>query len=138
MANAIYPKYKDAVHSGQPNTSLVAAEGVTGVYAIFVDTGVYTFDPAHEFYSQLTGIVGVEMEVTGKTLVNGTFNGNDLLQTNVSGNSVEAVVFFVKNAGANTTWKLFMYMDSDITNLPFIPNSGDVNLSFNVAGVVTL
>ena len=57
MANAIYPKWKEALITGAANSALNGS-GTTGVYAALVDTGTYTYSAAHEFFSSLSGIVG--------------------------------------------------------------------------------
>lgn len=141
MANKIYPKYRakrlragfDATHA------LDSAEGVTGVYCVLVDTSVYTYSDAHEFYSSLSGIVGSEVEITGKTITdtaNGAvFDGNNVTFPSVTGNSAEAVIFFRKNAGANITWPLIGYQDTGVTGLPVTPNGGNIDLVFNASGI---
>lgn len=42
MANAIYPKWKEALITGAANSALNGS-GTTGVYAALVDTGTYTY-----------------------------------------------------------------------------------------------
>lgn len=138
MANAIYPKYKEAVLGAAANSSLNDAEGTTGVYAALVDTGTYTYSAAHEFYSSLSGIVGTDQEITTKTITSGTFDGDNVTYTAVSGNSCEAIVLYRKNAGANTTWRLIAYIDTGVTGLPVTPNGGDITITWNASGIFTL
>lgn len=138
MANAIYPKFKEALMGAAANSTLNAAEGTTGVFAALVDTGTYTYSAAHEFYSSLSGIVGTDQEITTKTISNGTFDGNNVTFTAVSGNSCEAIVLYRKNAGANTTWRLIAYIDTSVTGLPVTPNGGDISITWNASGIFTL
>ena len=138
MANAIYPKFKEALLSAAANSTLNAAEGTTGVFAALVDTGTYTYSAAHEFYSDLSGIVGTDQEITTKTITNGTFDGDNVTFTAVSGNSCEAIVFYRKNAGANTTWRIVAYVDTGVTGLPVTPNGGDINITWNASGIFAL
>lgn len=135
MANAVYPKYVEAVIQGSANTSL-AGSGTTGVYACLVDTGTYTYSAAHEFYSSLSGVVGTDQEIGSKTYTNGLFDGGDVTFPSVSGASAEAIVIYVKNAGANTTWRLVAYIDTGVTGLPVTPNSGDINILWNASGII--
>lgn len=137
MANAIYPKWKEAAMQATASASL-AGSGTTGLYAVLVDTGVYTYSAAHEFYSSLSGIVGSEVEIGTKTFVNGLLDGADIAFPAVTGNSAEALVLFIKTAGANTTWRLFAYIDTGVTGLPVTPNSGDINVTWNASGIVQL
>lgn len=138
MANAIYPKFKEALMGAAADSTLNAAEGTTGVFAALVDTGTYTYSAAHEFYSSLSGIVGTDQEITTKTISNGTFDGDNVTFTAVSGNSCEAIVLYRKNAGANTTWRLIAYIDTSVTGLPVTPNGGDIYITWNASGIFTL
>jgi len=138
MANAIYPKFKEALMGAAADSTLNAAEGTTGVFAALVDTGTYTYSAAHEFYSSLSGVVGTDQEITTKTISNGTFDGDNVTFTAVSGNSCEAIVLYRKNAGANTTWRLIAYIDTSVTGLPVTPNGGDISITWNASGIFTL
>lgn len=138
MANAVYPKFKEALLGASANSTLNAAEGTTGVFVALVDTGTYTYSAAHEFYSDLSGIVGTDQEITTKTITNGTFDGDNVTFTAVSGSSVEALVLYRKNAGANTTWRLIAYIDTSVTGLPVTPNGGDIDITWNASGIFTL
>ncbi len=137
MANAVYPKYKEAILNGAANSALTGS-GTTGLFVALVDTGTYTYNAAHEFYSSLSGVVGTDQEVTSVTLVNGLIDGSDPSFPSVTGASVEALVYYRKNAGANTTWRLVAYVDTGVTGLPVTPNGGNINLTHNASGIVQL
>ena len=138
MANAIYPKYKEALIQATANSALTGS-GTTGVYVALVDTATYTYNAAHEFYSSLSGIVGTDQEIGAtKTYANGVFDGADVTFPSVTGATVEALVIYVKNAGANTTWRLVAYIDAGVTNLPVAPNGGNIAVSWNASGIFAL
>lgn len=137
MANAIYPKYKEALLNNSAN-SAITGSGTTGLYAALVDTGTYTYSASHEFYSSLSGIVGTDQEITSPTLTGGVVDGGDVTFSAVSGNSVEALVIYRKNAGANTTWRLVAYIDTGQTGLPVTPNGGDITITWNASGIFAL
>lgn len=138
MANALYQLWTQEILKGTSNHLLNSAEGNTGVYAALVDTGVYTFSQSHQYYSDLTGIVGTPQEITSKTQALGVFDGNDVTFTGVTGNSAEAIVLYRRNAGANTTWPLIVYLDSGYTNLPVTPNSGNIAIAWSASGIFKL
>lgn len=138
MANAIYDLFKQELMKGTSNNLLNSAEGATGVYAALVDTGTYTFSQAHQFYSSLSGIVGTDQEILTKTQTSGVFDGTDLTFTAVTGATVEAIVLYRKNAGANTTWPLIAYIDTGVTNLPVTPNGGNITITWNASGIFKL
>lgn len=137
MANALYPKWKEALIQNSADSD-VDGSGTTGVYAVLVDTGTYTYNPAHQYYSDLSGIVGTEVELGTKTYTNGVLDAADITFSAVSGSTVEAIVLFRKNAGANTTWRLIAYMDSGYTGLPVTPNGGDIIVQWNASGIFAL
>lgn len=138
MANAIYPKWKEALLQNSADSDLDGT-GATGVFCALVDTGTYTYSAAHEFYSSLSGIVGTDQEIGAtKTYTNGTFDGADIVHSSVTGNSVEALVLYRKNAGANTTWRLVAYIDTGVTGLPVTPNGGNINTTWNASGIFTI
>jgi hypothetical protein len=138
MANALYPLWKQELLKGTSNDLLNSSEGATGVFCALVDTGTYTYNAAHQFYSSLSGVVGTDQEILNKTQTNGTFDGTDLTYTAVTGATCEALVLYRKNAGANTTWPLIGYIDTGVTGLPVTPNGGDITITWNASGIFTL
>lgn len=138
MANKIYPLWKQEIMKGTSNNLLNSAEGATGVYAALVDTGTYTYSDAHQFYSSLSGVVGTDQEILTKTQTSGVFDGDNLTFSAVSGATVEALVLYRKNAGANTTWPLIAYIDTGVTGLPVTPNGGDITVTWNGSGIFAL
>lgn len=141
MANAVYPIYKTAILSASTNVSLTVNDATDGPFCALVDTGTYTYSAAHDFYNDLTGIVGTDQRITTPTVgtvSQGTFDGDNLTYTAVTGNSVEALVIYRKNAGANTTWRLVVYLDTSVTGLPVTPNGGDIGLNFHASGIFTI
>lgn len=138
MANTVYPLFKQEILKGTANNLLNSTEGATGVFCALVDTGTYIYSAAHQFYSSLSGVVGTDQEILTKTQVTGTFDGTDLTYTAVTGASVEALVLYRKNAGANTTWPLIAYIDTSVTGLPVTPNGGNITITWNASGIFTI
>jgi len=138
MANAIYPKWKEARLQSSANAALDGT-GATGVYVALIDTASYTYNASHEFYSSaVAGQVGTEVELTGKTFVGGLFDAADSVLTSVSGATSEALIIFIKNAGANTTWRMVAYFDTGVTGLPVTPSGGNINITWNASGIFQL
>lgn len=138
MANALYPKWKEALIQNLADSDLDGT-GSTGVFVALVDTGTYTYNAAHQYYSELSGIVGTDQEIGAtKTYTNGVFDGADLTYTSVAGATVEALVIYRKNAGANTTWRLVAYIDTGVTGLPVTPNGGNITVTWNASGIFAL
>lgn len=144
MANALYPKWKEQLLQGTA-AALLNGSGATGVYAALVDTGVYTYNASHEFYDAggandvVDGLIGTAMEIGAtKSYTGGVFDGADITFTSVSGATAEALVIFVKNGGAQTTWRLVAYLDTSVTGLPVTPNGGNITLTWNATGIFAL
>lgn len=138
MANAVYPEYKESLLDGDANTALTGS-GSTGLYVALVDTGTYTYSSAHQFYSDLSGIVGTDQEITTVTTANGVIDGDNVTFSAVPGTTtVEALVLYRKNAGANTTWRLVAYIDTSVTGLPVTTNGGDITITWNASGILSI
>jgi hypothetical protein len=133
MPNAIYPKYKEALWLQSANSN--ANTGTVKV--ALVDTGVYTYSAAHEFLTSLTGVVGTAQTVGSKTFTDGVFDGTGVTYTAVTGNSAEALVFYI-DTGTAATSRLISYIDSGFSGLPVTPNGGDITPSFNASGIFAL
>lgn len=139
MANAIYPLFKQAlITNGSANISLDQDDTTNGPFVALVDTGTYTYSAAHDFYNDLSGVVGTDQRIATPTVTNGTFDGGNVTFSAVSGNSVEALVIYRKNGGANTTWRLVAFIDTSVTNLPVTPNGGDISIAWNASGIFAL
>lgn len=136
MANVRYPKWIEASIKGDA-TAALNGSGTTGLFAALIDTGVYTYSASHEFYSSISSaIVGTPVELTSKTYTNGLLDAADATLSSVSGSSAEAVILFIKNAGASSTWRLYTHIDSGVTGLPVTPNGGDIACVLNASGLV--
>lgn len=138
MANAWYPLHKQSLLAGDANSDLDNNTVDDGVYVALIDTGTYTYSAAHQFYSDLSGIVGTPVRITSPTVTNGLLDGADVTFSAVTGNTVEALVVYRHNAGANTTWRLVAYIDTGATGLPVTPNGGDITITWNASGIIQL
>ena len=141
MANAVYPLYKTSLLSASANLSLTVDDTTDGPFCALVDTGTYTYSAAHEFFTSLSGIVGTDQRIvtpTAGSVSDGTFDGDNLTYTAVSGASVEALIIYRKNAGATSTHRLVVYLDTSVTGLPVTPNGGDITVTWNASGIFTL
>jgi hypothetical protein len=133
MANAIYPAYKQALLDASSNVDL--NDGTVKV--ALVDTGTYTYSSAHDFLDDLTGVVGTAQTIANTTVTNGTFDGDNVTFTAVSGNTVEALVIYIDTGVAGTS-RLVAYIDTSVTGLPVTPNGGDITISWNASGIFTV
>jgi hypothetical protein len=133
MANAIYPIYKQALLDGLTDIDL--NDGTVKV--ALVDTGTYTYSAAHDFYNDLSGVVGTPGTIANTTVTNGLFDGDNVTFSAVTGNSVEALVIYI-DTGNVATSRLVAYIDTGVTGLPVTPNGGDITITWNASGIFQL
>lgn len=125
--------------TGASDASLTQDTAQDGVYCALIDTSMYNYSSTHQYAATLTGIVGTPQRITSPTVSNtGVFDGSDTTFSSVSGTSVEALVLYRQNAGANTTWRLIVYLDTGIAGLPITPNGGDIIISWDTLGIFGL
>lgn len=117
MANKFYVKFKEGRQNGTYTYSLTSAT----IKAVLIDAGVYTFSQAHQFYSDLSGVVGSAVTLTTPTLTisgdNVLFSADPIAFTGLSGApTIEAVVLY-HDTGSGATSDLIAYIDT-ATGLP--------------------
>lgn len=123
MANVLYPKFKEHLLKADIDFDTVT------VKAALIDTGTYTYSAAHEFHSDLSGIVGTPTAVGSVSVTSGIIDGADVTFTAVSGATIEAVVLY-NDTGVSGTSHLIAYLDTG-TGLPITPNGGDLGLTWS-------
>jgi hypothetical protein len=133
MANAIYPLYKQALLDASANVDI--NDGTVKV--ALIDTGTYTYNSTHEFYSSVSGVVGTPQTIANTTVANGLFDGDNVTFTAVTGNSVEALLIYIDTGTASTS-RLVAWIDTSVTNLPVTPNGGDITITWNASGIFQL
>lgn len=136
MADAIYPKFKEAALQG--NTDLAGGT----VKAMLVDGADYTYGAAHEFLDDIPAAAQEETSpaLTTKAFTDGTFNADDVTFTGTAGDDCEAVVLFIDSGTASTS-RLICYLDS-IAGFP-VTLGGDITIEWddgsgNIDGIFQL
>lgn len=132
MASAIYPIAKKAFLDADIDLL------VDTIRAVLIDTGTYTYSAAHDFYNDLSGVVGTESgALASKTTTAGAFDAADITFTAVTGATVEAIVLF-QDTGNVATDRLIAYVDSASSGLPVTPNGGDITITWHASGIFSL
>lgn len=135
MANAIYPKYKEALLTNATGSDI--ADG--NVKVALIDTGEYTYSSTHEFLDDIASeaVVATSGNLVSKSITNGTFDSADFAFSAVTGATAEALVVYI-DTGTPSTSRLVAYYDTGVTGLPVTPNGGDINVTVNASGWFTL
>ncbi len=135
MANAYYTSANGAFARG--TIPWVSAD----IRAILVDTGVYTFNAADDFLSDIAAgarISVLSASMASKTVADdGTMDAADSTWTSVTGNTAEAIVFYL-HTGVEGTSQLIAYIDTGYTGLPVTPDGNNVTVTWPAAGVLKL
>lgn len=135
MANALYPKYKEAL------LDLVAGSDFNSgdLRAILVDLADYTYNAAHDFLDDVAGAsrVAVSTTIGSKTITNGVADSADFTFTAVTGDPSEALILYL-HTGTESTSRLLAYYDTGVTGFPVTPNGGDINVVVNGSGLWAL
>ena len=133
MANALYPKWKQALLEFTTNNDLSA-----GTVKVALVTAGYTYSSTDQFYSSVSAsVVGTPQTIGTKTFTNGVFDGGDVLFTAVTGAQVVSLVIFIDTGNAATS-PLVAFIDTGVTNLPVTPNGGDIAITWNASGIFSL
>lgn len=133
MANAVYPKFKEAMISGGANHDISGGN----VKAVLVDLADYTYSSAHDFLDDVAsgGRVATSANLGSKTFTNGLFDAADTSFSAVTGDISEAIIVYI-DTGVESTSRLIAYFDTGVTGLPVTPNGGDINVTWNGSGIV--
>lgn len=139
MANALYPKFKQRLIAAASLTTTTPIDMSSDTIKIaLIDTGVYTYNTADEFWSSASSAaVGTAQTLTSKTFTSGVFDAADATFSALTGNSIEALIVY-KDTGSAATSPLIAYLDTGVTNLPLTPDGGDVVIQFSASGIFTL
>lgn len=133
MANALYPKWKQALLEFTANNDL---DGQTVKVALV--TAGYTYSSANQYYSAVSGsALGTPQTLNNKTFTNGVFDADDVTFTAVTGSQVVSLVIFI-DTGNPATSPLVAFIDTGVTNLPVTPNGGDISITWNATGIFAL
>ncbi len=135
MANALYPKWKEALLEGDADADIMNGD----VKVALVDTNDYTYDASHEFLDDVTGgaIVATSDNLGNKSNTDGVFDADDVTLSNVSGDESEALIIYVDTGSAESS-RLVAYIDTGVTGLPVTPNGGDIIITWNASGIFAL
>lgn len=130
MANVLYPIGKKALLDGDIDL-LVDDIKVVAV------SSTYTYNSAHDFYNDLTGVIQESANLSGKSTTGGTFDAADLTPAFTGvGTDIDAIILF-KDTGNVATDRLIAYIDTG-TGFPLTQDGGNVNITWNGDGIFSI
>ena len=121
MANAVYNKARQAYLAGDLDWD------ANNIKVVLVTSG-YTFSQAHEYLSSIAAgyRVATSGNLSGKSVVDGVADADDVIISEVSGSQIAAIVIY-QDSGSEATSRLIVYID-DATGLPCTPNGSDITI----------
>ena len=133
MANALYPKFKEALLDKKHDLN------TDGIRAALIDLGDYTYNAAHDFYDDVIATPAAEValsgDLTSPTIVDGAFDTADFVWSSVTGDQSEAVVLVNWGMGGSAALRgVILFLDTGVTGLPITPNGGNINVTVNASG----
>ena len=137
MANALYPKYKQALLNKTHDMD------TDSIRAILTDSADYTYNSAHDFLDDVIagGRVAVSGGLTSPTIVDGVFDTADFTWSAVTGDVSEAIILYNHDgngAAADAARQLIVFYDTGMTGMPVTPNGGDINVTVHGSGWFSL
>ena len=106
----------------------------TNIKVALVDLDDYTYDDAHEFLDDITGVVGTTGNLSGKTFGDdGSFFSDDPTASGVTGDELEGLIMYLDTGTAGTS-QLIAYFDTGITGMPLTPDGSNVQIAVDPAG----
>lgn len=130
MANALYPIGKKAILDGDIDL-------LSDTIEVVAVSSSYTYNVAHDFYADLSGVIGSPATLASKSTTGGTFDAADLdpAFTSVATNIAALVIY--KDTGNTATSPLIAYIDTG-TGLPLTQDGGNVDVTWNGSGIFSI
>jgi len=135
MTNAVYDAWKDLIASAGLGLAALDLTAATLKVAA-IDTGVYTFSQAHDFFNDVTGVIGTPVAIGSPTVTGKTIDGADATFTDLTATSIEALILYM-DTGVSTTSPLVAYIDTGVTGLP-LTTDGEATVTWDAAGIFDL
>jgi hypothetical protein len=139
MANALYPKFKEALLNQAAGTAAINLSSDTNIKVALVNitgsTNAYTYSSSHQYFSSVStnsaAVVGTSATgLANKTVTNGVFDADDVTFTGVSGTNVIGALVIYKDTNTAASSPLIAFLDSG-TGLSITPNGGSVTVSWD-------
>lgn len=131
MADAIYPKYKQALLDGDTNIDIN-----DGTVKVALSTAAY--NSAHDFYDDVSAsTVGTPQTIANTTVTDGLFDGDNVTYTAVAGGSTVTALIIYIDTGSAATSRLVAFIDT-VSGFPLSTNGGDVTVAWNASGIFQL
>ena len=142
MANALYPKFKEALLNQAAGTAAINLSSDTNIKVALVNitgsTNAYTYSSSHQYFNSVStnsaAVVSTNYAtLTSKTVnspVSGVFDAADVTFTSVTSTNVVGALVIFKDTGTASNSPLIAFLDSG-SGLSITPNGGDITVAWD-------
>jgi len=138
MANALYPTFKQALLNKEHNLD------TDTIKATLIDTADESYTATDDTYvAGANGIadlakVAVSAGLGSTTIALGAFDSADFTWSAVTGDVSEAILLWNDTPTTPTADPVMAWYDTGMTGMPVTPNGGDINVTVNGSGWLSL
>lgn len=139
MANALYPKFKEALLNQAAGTAAINLSSDTNIKVALVNitgsTNAYTYSSAHQYFNSVStnsaAVVSTNYAtLTSRSVTNGVFDAADITFTSVTSTNVVGALVIFKDTGTASNSPLIAFLDTG-SGLSITPNGGDITVAFD-------
>ena len=141
MANALYPKFKEALLNQAAGTAAINLSSDTNIKVALVNitgsTNAYTYSSSHQYFNSVStnsaAVVSTNYAtLTSRSVTNGVFDAADITFTSVTSTNVIGALVIFKDTGTASNSPLIAFLDTG-SGLSITPNGGDITVAFDNA-----
>lgn len=139
MANALYPKFKEALLNQAAGTAAINLSSDTNIKVALVNitgsTNAYTYSSSHQYFNSVStnsaAVVSTNYAtLTSRSVTNGVFDAADITFTSVTSTNVVGALVIFKDTGTASNSPLIAFLDTG-SGLSITPNGGDITVAFD-------
>jgi hypothetical protein len=127
MSNVVYPGALEAFLSAQINLT-------THTIKAALVTSTYVYSSAHDFYNDVSGVVGTDQTLGTKTVTSGQFGAANSTWTAVAAGSTVRGIVIYRDTGVASTSRLLAFIDTRADGAPLSIATDGGNITITWAG----
>lgn len=127
MSNAVYPLGLEGILSG-------AVDLTTHTIKAALVTSTYVYSAAHDFYNDVSGVVGTDQTLGTKTVTSGQFGAANSTWTAVAAGSTVRGIVIYRGTGVAATSRLLAFIDTRADGAPLSVATDGGNITITWAG----
>ena len=125
MSNQVYPLGLEELLSG-------AVDVTTHTIKAALVTSTYVYSASHDFYNDISGVVGTDQTLGTKTVTSGQFGAANSTWTAVTAGSTVRGIVIYRDTGVSSTSRLLAFIDTrgDGGDIKINTDGGDITITW--------